>query len=172
MTISNQRKRVTGIGRFFFRAPIFLYRMGLGGLLGKRFLLLNHVGRKSGLPRQAVLEVVNYDTATDSYFVAAGFGKKSPWYLNILAQPQVNIQVGGRKMGVTAVPLSPEASGEAMVDYARRYPTAARNLSRLIGFNVSTEDEYRAVGRDAVPFIVLHPRPLRTNAANEEQVHA
>jgi deazaflavin-dependent oxidoreductase (nitroreductase family) len=158
MTISNQRKRVTGIGRFFFRAPIFLYRVGLGGLLGKRFLLLNHIGRKSGLPRQAMLEVVNYERAADTYYIAAGFGKKSHWYRNILAQPQVNIQVGWRKMAVTAVPLDPEASGEAMVDYAQRYPTAAKNLSRLIGFNVSTEDEYRAVGRDAVPFIALQPR--------------
>lgn len=158
MSMTNQRKRVKGIGRFFFRAPIFLYRVGLGGLLSKRFLLLNHVGRKSGLPRQAVLEVVKYDPESDTYYIASGFGKKSHWYLNILAQPEVTIQVGWRKMVVTVVPLGPEASGEAMVEYARRYPTAAKNLSRLIGFNVSTEDEYRAVGRDAVPFIALQPR--------------
>ena len=158
MTIANQRKRVTGIGRFFFRAPIFLYRVGLGGLLGKRFLLLNHIGRKSGLTRQAVLEVVKHDRESDTFYIASGFGKKSHWYLNILAHPEVNIQVGWRKMAVTAVPLTPEQSGEAMVDYARRYPKAAKNLSRLIGFNISTEEEYRTVGRDAIPFIALKPR--------------
>lgn len=158
MTIANQRKRVTGIGRLFFRAPIFLYRVGLGGLLGKRFLLLNHIGRKSGLMRQAVLEVVKYDQETDTFYIASGFGKKSHWYLNILAHPEVDIQVGRRKIAVTAVPLEPEQSGEAMVDYARRYPKAAKNLSRLIGFNISTEEEYRTVGRDAIPFIALKPR--------------
>ncbi len=157
MTIANQRKRVTGIGRFFFRAPIFLYRVGLGGLLGKRFLLLNHIGRKSGLPRQAVLEVVNYDRSNNTYFIAAGFGKKSHWYRNILAHPEINIQVGWHKMKVTAVPLGPEQSGEAMVDYARRHPTAAKNLSRMIGFDISTEEEYRKIGHDSIPFIALRP---------------
>ncbi|MCA9953272.1 MAG: nitroreductase family deazaflavin-dependent oxidoreductase [Ardenticatenaceae bacterium] len=153
-----ERKPVTGLKKFFFRAPLFLYRIGLGGLLGHRFLLLNHIGRKSGKPRQSVLEVVNHDKATDTYYIASGFGKKSDWYLNILAHPPVDIQVGWRKMAVTAVPLSPEASGQAMVDYSRRYPMAAKNLGKLIGYDVSTEEEYRAVGRDSIPFIALEPR--------------
>lgn len=153
-----ERKPVTGLKKFFFRAPLFLYRVGLGGLLGQRFLLLNHIGRKSGKPRQSVLEVVNYNKTTDTYIIASGFGKKSDWYLNILAHPQVEIQVGWRELTVTAVPLSPEASGQAMVDYARRYPVAAKNLGKLIGYNVSTEEEYRAVGRDLIPFIALEPR--------------
>ncbi|MEZ4592715.1 MAG: nitroreductase family deazaflavin-dependent oxidoreductase [Chloroflexota bacterium] len=153
-----ERKPVTGLKKFFFRAPLFLYRIGLGGLLGQRFLLLNHVGRKSGKPRQTVLELVNHDKASDTYYIASGFGKKSDWYLNILARPQVNIQVGWRKMAVTAVPLTPEQSGQAMADYARRYPTAAKNLSKILGFNVSTEEEYRTIGRDSIPFIALKPR--------------
>ena len=158
MKTDEERKPITGLKRFFFRAPIFLYRIGLGGLLGKRFVLLNHTGRKSGLSRQTVLEVVNYDHAADTYYIAAGFGKRSHWHQNILAQPTVTIQVGWRKMTVTAVPLTPEASGQAMVDYARRYPTAAKNLGRLIGYDASTEEEYRVVGRDSIPFIALQPR--------------
>ena len=47
-----------------WRAPIWFYRIGLGGLFGKRFLLLNHIGRVSGQIRQAVVEVVNFDRAT------------------------------------------------------------------------------------------------------------
>jgi hypothetical protein len=43
--------------RFMMRAPIALYRVGLGGLLGKRFLLLEHTGRKSGLTRRTALEI-------------------------------------------------------------------------------------------------------------------
>ncbi len=39
-----------GLARIGFRIPIILYRLGLGGLLGTRFLLLTHTGRKSGLP--------------------------------------------------------------------------------------------------------------------------
>lgn len=133
-----------GLGKFAFRAPIALYRAGLVWLLGDRFLLLNHVGRKSGLPRQAVLEVVDYQRETDTYFVASGFGKKSHWYQNILAQPNVTIQVGRRRLAVTAVPLSPDESGQAMVEYAQRNPTAARALTRLIGHEVDgSEETYR-----------------------------
>ncbi len=153
-----ERKPVSGLKKFFFRAPLFLYRIGLGGLLSKRFLLLNHIGRKSGKARQTVLEVVNYDETADTYYIASGFGKRSDWYRNILAHPQIDIQVGWRKMSVTAVPLTPEESGQAMVDYARRYPTAAKNLGKLIGYDVSTEEEYRTVGRESIPFIALRPR--------------
>jgi deazaflavin-dependent oxidoreductase (nitroreductase family) len=154
---TTEREPVTGLKRFFFRAPIFLYRIGLGGLLGKRFLLLNHIGRKSGKVRQTVLEVVNHDKETDTFYIASGFGKKSDWYLNILENPEINIQVGWRKMAVTAVPLTSEESGQAMVDYAHRHPTAAKNLGKLIGYDVSTEEEYRTVGRESIPFIALKP---------------
>ena len=34
----------TRLRRALFRAPIWLYRLGLGGLLGGRFLLLTHTG--------------------------------------------------------------------------------------------------------------------------------
>lgn len=44
-----ERKPPTGLSRILFRAPIWLYRRGLGWLLGKRFLLINHIGWKSGL---------------------------------------------------------------------------------------------------------------------------
>lgn len=156
---SQVRQRPHGLSRWFFRFPILLYRWGLGWLMGGRFLLLNHIGRKSGLPRQTVLEVVKHDKATDTYYVAVGFGPKTDWYRNLLKTPQATIQVKRRKLEVTADPLTPEASGEAMVDYARRHPIAARNLSRLLGYDVreNTEEEYRRVGRELVQFVALRP---------------
>ncbi|MEO2169431.1 MAG: hypothetical protein ABGY42_15180 [bacterium] len=42
-----------GLKRLFFRLPIRLYQLRLGRLLGGRFVLLHHIGRKSGLARQA-----------------------------------------------------------------------------------------------------------------------
>ena len=58
-----------GFNRLMFRAPIWLYRLGLGWMLGKRFLLLNHTGRESGLPRQTVLEVVDYNKTSNTYYI-------------------------------------------------------------------------------------------------------
>jgi deazaflavin-dependent oxidoreductase (nitroreductase family) len=145
-----------GFKRLFFRAPIWCYRLGCGWLLGKRFLLLTHIGRRSGLPRQTVLEVVDYDPDTDTYVIASGYGRRSHWYRNLLQTPAVTIQVGNRRMNTVAHPLTPEASGEAMVNYARRYPTAARVICRKVGYQVDgSEEEYRLVGREAIPFVAL-----------------
>ncbi|KAA3661233.1 MAG: nitroreductase family deazaflavin-dependent oxidoreductase [Chloroflexi bacterium] len=151
----------TGLGKWFFRAPIKLYDAGLGWMMGKRFILLNHIGRKSGLPRQAVVEVVDCDAETDTYFIASGYGKKSQWYQNIVAQPEITILAGRRKLAVTAVPLPADESGERMVRYAHRYPTAAKNLTRLIGYEVDgTDEDFRLMAHNFIPFIALRPREV------------
>ena len=154
---SQKAQPPSGFKRLLWRAPIWLYRLGLGGLLGGKFLLLNHTGRKSGQPRQAVLEIDDYDPATNTYLVASGFGRQSDWYQNILATPEVSIQVGRKRMTAVAEPLSPEASGEAMVQYARKNPTAARNLTKLLGHKLNgTEEEYRSIAEEHIPFVALH----------------
>ena len=40
----------TGLARLLWRAPIWMYRLHLGRLMGGRFLLLHHTGRVSGKP--------------------------------------------------------------------------------------------------------------------------
>lgn len=152
-------KRPFGLKKWLFRLPIYFYRAKLGWLLGRRFLLLNHIGHKSGVSRQTVLEVVRYDKETDTHYIAAGFGHKSHWLQNIIAQPLVKIQVGRRQMQVEAQPLSATASGEMMVWYAQKYPRMARGLSRMVGHRVQgTEAEYRDLGETQIPFVALVPR--------------
>ena len=146
-----------GLSRIFFRLPIGLYRAGLGWMLGNRFLLLNHVGRKSGLPRQAVLEVVEHDPETDVYVVAVGFGEKSDWYRNLLVDPDVSIQVGRRKIAVTAECLDPQTAGEIMEDFARRYPMEAK-MAGVLGFEVNgSEEDYHKMG-EMMTLIAFRPR--------------
>ena len=150
-----------GFSRLIWRAPIWIYRLGLGGLIKSRMLLLHHTGRSSGLPRENVLEIVDYDAQHQTYYVAAGFGKKSDWYRNILKQPQVEIVVGRRELPVTAVPLSPDESGQALVAYAQRNPKAAKSLMHICGYKVDGSDEdYFILGRDFIPFIAFQPRSV------------
>lgn len=155
--MTKPRKPPQRAGRLLFRAPIYLYRIGLGWLLGERFLLLNHVGRKSGLARQAVLEVVATDPATDTYYVASGWGRASHWFKNVQANPEVTIKVGRRELAARAEILDREQSGEMMVDYARRNPRAAQALSRMVGLAVDgSEEEFREIGGEHIPFVALH----------------
>ncbi len=117
--------------RFGLRLPIWLYRIKLGWLLGNRFLMLTHTGRKSGLPRQTVIEVVQHDKETDTFYVVSGWGKKSDWYQNICKSPSVTVRVGGRKFRASAkfIPLPKEI--EIMEAYARDHPMAFSELTSL-----------------------------------------
>lgn len=126
-----------GFSRFLYRLPILLYRIGLGFILGRRFLLLEHIGRKSGLRRKAVLEVIRYDEVNESYYVVSAFGGRSDWYQNIFKQPKVRIQVGWKWMGAFAEPLPEDLTVTEILGYAERYPRTFRILAeRLLGYQV------------------------------------
>jgi deazaflavin-dependent oxidoreductase (nitroreductase family) len=155
MTIHSHIHPPRGFSRTMWRLPIWLYRAHLGWALTSHFLLLEHVGRKSGQVRQAVLEILKRDKASDVYYLAVGFGPASDWYLNLLKTPQAKIQSGFRKADVLAEVLPIEAAGEIIMDYARRYPTAIRTLARIIGYEVGKgEVDYREFAK-VVPIVAL-----------------
>lgn len=134
--MSITKKKPSGILRTLFRAPIFLYQIKLGWMLGGRFLLLTHTGRKSGLPRQTVIEVVGHDKELDVYYVAAAWRKKADWYLNILQAPKVDVQVGSRQFEAEANQISKEEAEHVLWDYAQKHPVALRELTSVILGNV------------------------------------
>ena len=146
-----------GLARLGFRLPIWLYRLGLGGLLGTRFLLLTHIGRKSGRERRTVLEVVRYDKEDSTFVVAAGFGTGSDWYRNIRVNPRVTVQCGRKRWQMTASFLSPEQAGDELLDYARHHPLALKELARFMGYRVDgSQASTRALGQ-ALAMVVFHP---------------
>lgn len=120
-----------GMLRLGLRLPIWLYRFGLGWMLGDRFLMLVHTGRKSGLPRRTVIEVVQHDKANNTYYVVSGWAEKSDWYQNIRKTPQVTVQVRGRKFKSQAEFIPVEQSIEILKTYAREHPVAFSELSEL-----------------------------------------
>ncbi len=110
--------------RWFVRAPIWLYRTRLGFLFGSRFLMLEHVGRKSRLTRYVVLEVVDRP-APGRYVVVSGFGEQAQWLRNVDASPSVRVQIGSRKpTRATAHRLDPEASAASLSRFASAHPRA------------------------------------------------
>jgi deazaflavin-dependent oxidoreductase (nitroreductase family) len=149
-----------GLTRLAARLPIWLYRLRFGRLLGDRFLMLTHIGRKSGLPRQVVLEVLRHDKATDTYLVASGWGERADWLRNIQRNPHVLLHAGARRMEAIAEWLPVEAAADELCDYARRHPLAVRGLSKLLtgaALDSSAESCRRLAER--VPLVALHPRP-------------
>ena len=159
----------TRIQRAVYRAPIWLYRLGLGGLLGGRFVLLTHTGRTSGRPRQVVLEVVGRHEESGGYLIASGYGARSQWFRNILNDPRVRFQVGWHHHAGLARPLPAAESGRRLAEYARRHPRIAASLMRVLGQDVDGSDAaYERVGSDCehgVPLVVLRPRVTMVEVA-------
>jgi deazaflavin-dependent oxidoreductase (nitroreductase family) len=93
------------LNRLVFKFPLVLWRMGLGRILshpalaGNKMLVLTTRGRKSHLPRHTILSYVQLD---DQQFVSSGWGARSDWYQNILVNPIVTIQVGGKAYAAEA----------------------------------------------------------------------
>ncbi len=159
MQITKNLRPPKKLRKLVFRVPIYVYRAGLGPIFGQRLLLLRHIGRVSGKPRQAVLEVVDHDPADDSFVVASGWGPTAAWYRNVMHTPDVTIQVGRRNMPVRAVKLDEEDGAKIFAKYAARHRAAAKYLlPRLLGYSVDgSEADFRAVGRQ-LPFIRFVPR--------------
>ncbi|HEB65345.1 MAG TPA: nitroreductase family deazaflavin-dependent oxidoreductase [Chloroflexi bacterium] len=144
-----------GLAAIPWRLPIWLYRLHLGWLLRERFLLLTHTGRKSGLPRQAVLEVIHHDPQTRTWYVASGFGEKSQWFRNVMKTPQVSIQVGRRKMTAEARRLPLEEAERILQRYAGEHPVALRELTRLMGAPYDGSPESLRRMAEQIPVVAL-----------------
>ena len=76
--------------KWALKAPIYLYRMGLGRIIGQYIILITHTGRKSGLPRRTLTEF--HIAENGKKYVPSGFGAKAQWYKNIMADPRVTLQ--------------------------------------------------------------------------------
>ena len=126
--------------RWLVRAPISLYRMRVGFLLGSRLMMLEHRGRRSGQRRYVVLEVIDRPD-TDTYVIASGFATASQWYLNLLADPRVRISVGLRhNVAAVARLLSPDEAEDTLDRYAERHPQAWARLRPVLESTLPSHD--------------------------------
>ena len=103
-------------------------------------LLLEHIGRKSGARRSAVLEVVDHP-GTDEYVIVSGFGERSQWYRNVVADPHVRVSVGVRRnVPALAAPMTREAAEETLDRYAEHHPRTWRMLQQAMASALDVPD--------------------------------
>ena len=154
----SKSKAPSGLLRRVAQLPIIFYRLGLGGLLGERLILLNHLGRKTGTIHQVVVRVVSHIVDSATYYIASAWGFKSQRPRNLLAHPEIVVQIGRRKLIVDSQPLTPEQGAHVLLDYRQRYPEAARQgQGPFWGINLAEADDagLQAVVRDKVPIFGL-----------------
>jgi deazaflavin-dependent oxidoreductase (nitroreductase family) len=110
---------------------------------GTHTLILTTMGRRSGRPRPNALI---YGRHGGDYLVVASKGgspQHPEWFLNLEANPDVEIQVMGDKMRAHARTATPEEKDELWQIMTREWPDYAR-------YQESTDRE--------IPVVVLEPR--------------
>jgi deazaflavin-dependent oxidoreductase (nitroreductase family) len=120
-----------------------------GGLLGHRlpgappFLLLDHVGAKSGRRRTAAL--VYFRDGDDVVIVASkgGHPRHPGWFHNLRAHPETTIQIGSRRIPVRARVATP-------AQRQRLWPKAVATYGGYRDYQERTERE--------IPLVILEPR--------------
>jgi deazaflavin-dependent oxidoreductase (nitroreductase family) len=143
------------------RAPAALYHWNLGWLLGRRFLLLTHVGRRSGRRYETVLEVVGRRPEAGEFMVLAGLGRAAQWYRNLRAGPAVEVAVGRRRFQPLHRELGEDEAAAVLAAYERRNRLAAPLvrlvLSRLVGWRYDGGDGARRRLVRELPVIAFRP---------------
>jgi deazaflavin-dependent oxidoreductase (nitroreductase family) len=93
---------------FFYKIPLLQYRLGFGKLLHRffRMLVLTTRGRKSRRPRYTMLEHTRHNNRA---YIAPGWGDRTLWHKNIVADPRVTVQDGRAVYGAIAVRVTEAA---------------------------------------------------------------
>jgi F420H(2)-dependent quinone reductase len=116
--------------------------------LGIPSLLLHTVGAKTGKARTTSL---TYARDGDDYLVVAsksGAPQAPGWYHNLRKNPNVEINVGPRRFGVTARPVLP-----ADPEYSRLWQIVNKNNSNRYA-------AYQEKTSRPIPVVVLTPRQM------------
>ena len=136
------------VSEFFFRVHPWIYRKTSGRLLGQLgddpILLLNTIGRRSGLPRTNGLVYVEHENGWIVAASWAGEPKNPVWYLNLMAQPNVTVQVRDQVMPVHARNLEGEERDRGWGKILEQDPSFA-------------EYEKRTHGIRQIPVVLLEP---------------
>lgn len=130
-----------------FKSPLLLYRLGLGWILGKRFMLLTHLGRRSGKVHRTVLAILRFDAETKEMMAISAWSA-SDWYRNIQASPALQVETGFTHYAPVQRPLSPQEIATLFVDYSRKHPIFCRIICQIPGWRWdSSYEEFLELAR-------------------------
>ncbi len=141
--------------------PRHLYRHGWGWLLGRRFLQLTHVGRRTGRVYTTVLEVAGSDRDNREVMVVSGFGRGSDWLCNIQANGRAEISIGRDSFPASFRMVPVDEATRILADYEWRNRLAAPLmrfvLSHLLGWRYDGSTEARRRAAEALPVVAFSP---------------
>jgi deazaflavin-dependent oxidoreductase (nitroreductase family) len=124
----------------FMKMPLILYRLGLGQMLGKRFMLVTHVGRRSGKVYRTVLAALRFDDKTREIFAVSAWSG-SNWYRNIQVTPALEVETNGVHYAPVQHSLSPEEIAALFIEFRKEHPIFSRMIARIPGWKIDSSYE-------------------------------
>ena len=139
----------------------FLYKAGLGLLVGRVVLLLTTTGRKSGLPRVTPLQ---YEELDGAIYVASALGTRADWFRNILVDPCVTVRMGSRQVEGLAEPVTdPCRIADFLELRLRRHPRMVGAILRSAGLSDSpARPELEDYARQ-LAMVIVRPHGITRN---------
>lgn len=146
-TVGNAKEKAPRLLIPVFKLPLVLYRLRLGWLLGKRFMQLTHIGRRSGKVRRTILAVLRFDESTREVYAVSAW-KGSDWYYNIRSAPALRLEIGSVRYVPLQRTLSAEEITAAFINYRGKHPVFSRMICRIPGWKWdSTYEEFLQLAR-------------------------
>jgi len=146
----------TGLIKWLYKSPILLYRLGLGFLVGRLFMVMTTIGRMSGQPRHTAIE---YHEFKGRKYVLSGWGTRSDWYRNIESNPHVTIQTWRGPESVRARRTTSEGEMAEAFEFAMSNPTM-RMVMKSVGSDLTLE-QFLAQ-KERFTFVTFDPADLPT----------
>ena len=115
------------------KLPLLFYRIGLGWVFGHRFMLLTHVGRRSGKVRRTVLAILRFDPTTREIMAISAWSA-SDWYKNILSSPALQVETGWIRYVPAHRFLTSEEITTIFEEYRKEHPVFSRIVCRIPGW--------------------------------------
>ncbi|MDF1500594.1 MAG: nitroreductase family deazaflavin-dependent oxidoreductase [Anaerolineales bacterium] len=134
LSLETERKLRAGF-RVLNRFMLALWRLGLArygnpSRYGGAIMIIKHIGRKTGRTRYAP---VNYAETSDAVYCTAGFGERTHWYRNLLANPEVDLWLPDSRWRGVAEDVT---ESDERVERLRDVLVASGFAGPLFGFNV------------------------------------
>ena len=149
----NFKSKPTGFFKWLLHVPTWLYRAHLGFVFGKRLVMVEHIGRKSGNRYRTVLEVAGRGLGDNTYIVTSGTGPKADWYRNILDGGLEAVWVGSKRRTASVRALDAPEAAAVFAKYEITHPSAADKLTDLMGVSYDGTDEGRVEMMRLIPMV-------------------
>lgn len=153
MPLVDLSHKPTGWLRLVLRFPVSLYRVRLGFLFGRRFVMIEHRGRRSGRHYRTVVEVAG--RRNGEVICASGTGPRADWYRNLRAHGLLAVWVGSKKRWASVRFLESREAAGVMADYEHEHPRTAARLYRMMGVSHDGTVAGRVEMMEKVPMVAL-----------------